>query len=271
MSDTNWQIAEGVEPFVATAIHDGHDVRDELREIMLIDEADRFREEDPHTGRWASMAATHIVAKRSRFEFDLNRPRERAIYVEPADAWGLNVWTNKPHSALVHRSLGLYDSFYAELDRIYSYMTRRFGAFVVFDLHSYNHRRNGSGAEPEHTMENPEVNIGTGTMDRNRWAPVVDRCITELSSFDFGGRRLDVRENVKFRGGNHPRWAHERFPDSACVIAVEFKKFFMDEWTGEVHDREFELIGQALRATMTGVLEEIQVIIEKKKTCKQPR
>jgi len=96
MPDTHWHIAEGEEPLVATAIHDGHEIREELREVMLIDEADRLREEDPVTGQWASFAATHIIARRSRFEFDLNRPRDRAVYVEPADAWGLNVWKEKP-------------------------------------------------------------------------------------------------------------------------------------------------------------------------------
>ena len=34
---------------------------------------------------------------------------------------------------------------------------------------------------------------------------------------------------------------HERYPEKACVIAIEFKKIFMDEWTGEVR-------GEALRS-----------------------
>ena len=25
---------------------------------------------------------------------------------------------------------------------------------------------------------------------------------------------------------------HERYPRQGCAIAIEFKKFFMDEWTG---------------------------------------
>ncbi len=258
MSDTLWNIAEGEEPFVATAIHDGHDIRDELRDKLFITDADRLREEDPYTGLLATVAATRIIAKRSRFEVDLNRPRDRSVYVEPADAWGLQVWSDKPDSASVDQSLAVYDDFYAELDRIYADMTRRFGAFVVFDLHSYNHRRAGPDAEPEDAFANPEVNVGTGTMQRNRWSRVVDRFIADLHGFDFGGRQLDVRENVKFRGGQHARWAHEKYPESACVIAVEFKKFFMDEWSGQVHEREFELIAKALHATVEGVLEEIR-------------
>ncbi len=62
---------------------------------------------------------------------------------------------------------------------------------------------------------------------------MIDRFISDLSGFDFPGGRLDVRENVKFRGGNCGAWAHATFPDSACVLSIEVKKFFMDEWTGD--------------------------------------
>ena len=69
-----------------------------------------------------------------------------------------------------------------------------------------------------------------------------------------------MRENVKFFGGNHPRWAHGQFPDSACVLAIEFKKFFMDEWTGKPDATMVEAIGQALASTVPGVLEELACV-----------
>jgi hypothetical protein len=64
------------------------------------------------------------------------------------------------------------------------------------------------------------------------------------------GRRLDVRENVKFRGGNVPRWIHETFPNSGCAVAIEFKKFFMDEWTGELDVEQHDAIRLALESTV---------------------
>ena len=36
-----------------------------------------------------------------------------------------------------------------------------------------------------------------------------------MRSYDYFGRRLDVRENVKFFGGQLPRWIHENFPHTA--------------------------------------------------------
>lgn len=257
MSNPIWQIQYGDSPLVATAIHDGDEVRPELQKWLVISPADRLREQDPFTGMWTSIAPTRVVGLRSRFEVDLNRPREKAVYLIPEDSWGLTVWRERLSDKFVERSLAAYDAFYTHIRHMLEHLVLLHGRVVVFDLHSYNHRRQGPDAVVDDPAENPEVNIGTGTMDRNKWAPIVERCIRELQSFDYHGRQLDVRENVKFRGGNFPRWIHETFPDSVCAIAVEFKKFFMDEWTGKpVHD-DLYTIGAALQRAADGVTEEL--------------
>ena len=92
MADTIWWIEKGSGPLVATAIHDGHEVRPDVLDLMSIPEANRLREEDPFTGDWTAVAPTRVVGTRSRFEVDLNRPRDGAVYRTPADAWGLEVW-----------------------------------------------------------------------------------------------------------------------------------------------------------------------------------
>jgi hypothetical protein len=255
-----WELRRGHSPLVATAIHNGHAVREEVAELMALNEAERLQEEDPFTGQWTGIADTRIIGLRSRFEVDLNRPREKAVYLEPEDAWGLQIWQEKPPEDVVTRSLSQYDAFYAEIQRLFLELQRNFGRFVVFDLHTYNHRRQGPRGPAADPELNPEVNVGTGSLDRERWAPVVDRFIADLRAFDFLGRHLDVRENIKFRGGNFPRWTHENFPDSACVLAIEFKKFFMDEWTGKLDpaQRQFEAIPRALQSTIPGVLEELR-------------
>ncbi|MBW2543055.1 MAG: N-formylglutamate amidohydrolase [Deltaproteobacteria bacterium] len=258
MRDRFAEIVEGQEPLAATAIHNGHALRKEVAEIMALSGSDRLREEDPHTGIVASVVTTQLVVNRSRFEVDLNRPRETAVYRTPADAWGLEIWKRNPPEELIERSLAEYDAFYAEAHRVFSEMERRFGCFVVLDLHSYNHRRQGPGEPPDDPAENPEVNIGTGTVDRSRWGQLVDRFMGDLVAFDFLGRQLDVRENVKFRGGRLSAWIHENFPRSGCCLAIEFKKFFMDEWTGKVDAEEFEAIPRALESTLPGLLETLE-------------
>ncbi len=249
-------IADG--PLVAVALHAGHGVRDDAARRMKITPPDRLREEDPFTDRWTTIAPTRVVATRSRFEVDLNRPRDKAVYRTPQDAWGLEVWRDPPPEGLVARSLAGYDAFYARMRDLLAAKERNHGRFVVFDLHSYNHRREGPSGPPADEAGNPQVNLGTGTMDRERWAPLVERFMADLRACDFPGARLDVRENVRFRGGHFSRWAHETFPRSACVLAIEFKKFFMNEWTGEPDPRLLDAIAKALRSTIPGVLMELE-------------
>ncbi|NTV38611.1 MAG: N-formylglutamate amidohydrolase [Demequinaceae bacterium] len=255
-----WDLIEGQQPIAAVAIHDGHAMRDEVARTTALTSAERLREEDPGTSIFASVAGTQIVVRRSRFEVDLNRPREAAVYVVPEDAWGLDLWVRKPRGPFVARSLAEYDAFYAEAHRVFSEMEHRFGRFVVFDMHSYNHRRNGPEGEPEDPSGNPEINVGTGTLDRERWGPLVDRFISDLRGFDYFGRSLDVRENVRFRGGHFSGWVHENFPDSACCLAIEFKKIFMDEWTGESFPEEHEALAQAISASLPGVFESLDAM-----------
>ena len=256
--DKLFYIYEGDSPLVAAAIHCGHNVRKEVAENLVLPETERLREEDPFTDEWTTIADTRIIVQRSRFEVDLNRPRSKAVYLKPEHAWGLQLWKSIPATKIVDESLVEYDAFYTELRRFFSNLKERFRRFVVFDLHSYNHRRKGRECPPADDKMNPEVNIGTGTMERFRWSSLVDRFIADLHDFSFLGRHLDVRENVKFLGGQFAHWIHCNFPESACVLSIEFKKFFMDEWTGEPDRKQLEAIGSALQSTVPGIFEELR-------------
>lgn len=256
MTETSqiWNLSDGHSRVVTTAIHDGNALRSDLLPFITLDGPNRLREEDPFTGRWASISDTRVVGVRSRFEVDLNRPRNKAVYLRPEDAWGLTVYHDGLPVDVLQRSLAEYDSFYDVMQSFFSKQAEIHGTFVVLDLHTYNHRRGGPSAKPAMIENNPEVNIGTGTMsDRRRWAPVIDRFMSDLSAFHYNGRHLDVRENVKFLGGHFASWIHATFPENACVLSVEFKKFFMDEWSGNPDDEQVELIQDALESTLPGV------------------
>ena len=255
-----WTLTHGDSPLVATAIHDGHLLRPDVAQIMALTDAERLREEDPFTALWTAVSDTRIVGTRSRFEVDLNRPREKAVYIKPEDAWGLHVWKETPAAAIIEQSRANYDAFYAETHRLFTALEQRFGRFVVYDLHTYNHRRAGPDGEPADVEGNPEVNVGTGTLDQTRWGAIVERFMTDMRAVDYLGRQLDVRENIKFTGGRFASWTHENFPESGCVLSIEFKKFFMDEWTGEPDHTRLEAIQQALQSTTSGTLETLKTI-----------
>lgn len=258
MAATFWEWRNSGEgPLVASAIHGGHELRVEVAACLALSEADRLREEDPFTEKWTAVAPHRIQVFRSRFEVDLNRPREAAIYRKPEDAWGLKLWRQQLPESAVEKSLAEYDRFYAGVESRLREIEARFGHFVIFDIHSYNHRRSGPDAAPEAEEKNPEVNVGTASADRGLWGPLIERFVAELGAADFLGRRLDVRENVKFFGGHFPRWVHRSFPKTGCALALEFKKIFMDEWSGVADPGKIEAIRIALAATVPGVLEEL--------------
>ena len=247
---TWWRLARGAGPVVATAIHDGHGLRDEVRAAMALGDADRLREEDPHTGQAVSGVATHVIACRSRFEFDLNRAAADAIYTTPEQSWGLRVWKQAPEPDLVARSLALHAAFYRMMGQLLDDVASAHQRFVLLDVHSYNHRRDGPDGPPTPQAEAPDINIGTFSMPRASWAPVLDPLIETMRAFDFNGRRLDVRENVAFQGkGELTRFVHDRYPGRGCAIALEFKKFYMDEWTGEPDRAELAAMRAFILAT----------------------
>jgi len=246
------------EPVLATAIHDGHNLRPELVDLMALSDTERLREEDPFTGGWTAIADTRIVGLASRFEVDLNRPREKAVYRTPEDAWGLTVWKSELPEDVYRRSLAQYDEFYKAMKKLFSALRDHHGRFIILDLHSYNHRREGPHGPFAEALGNPQVNVGTGTLNHEIFGPVVKRFMTDLRTYPFPGGQLDVRENVKFQGGHFSRWVHATFPGTVGVLAVEMKKFFMDEWSGEPNLELVDAIGQALRSTVPGIVEALR-------------
>jgi hypothetical protein len=244
---------------IATAIHDGNGLRDEVRQAMALADPDRLREEDPFTGQAIAGVPDHVIAGRSRFEVDLNRSPETALYRTPEQSWGLEVWKKTPDPGLIARSLEIHAAYYAMMEQWLADVEAGHDRFVVLDVHSYNHRRSGPEAAPTPQDDAPDINIGTFSMPREHWAWLLDPLMDAMRDFDFGGRRLDVRENVAFQGkGEQTRFVHERFPETGCAIAIEFKKFFMDEWSGAPDPVELKL----MRDFMTHVAETARAMLD---------
>jgi hypothetical protein len=225
-SERWWTVQRGFGPIVATAIHDGHELREEVAAAMKLSDADRLREEDPFTGQAIVDVPTHIIAHRSRFEFDLNRDPQKAVYRTPDQSWGLEVWHGECGEAVCARSVNIHAAYYRMMATMLDDV-----AAVIIAMH----------VEPAPQAEAPDINIGTFSMPREQWAFLLDPLMDAMRGFDFNGRHLDVRENVAFQGkGEQARFVHERYPGRGCAIALEFKKFFMDEWTGEPDRQELD-------------------------------
>ncbi len=245
---------------VATAIHCGHEVRSEVVRHMVLPAADRLREEDPYTDHLTNLAETRVIVHRSRFEVDMNRPPERAVYLSPDDCWGLRLYDTPPPADVVERSRAEHDAFYAALRQVLDKVVARHGYFLLYDLHSYNHRRGGPLAGCDPVELNPEVNLGTAWLDGDRFGTVASTFMAALRRQPISGPNVDVRENVKFRGGYLPQWVRTHYPKQGVALAVECKKTFMDEWSGEVDRAHLTALGDALRATVEPTLRALQEI-----------
>ena len=235
-------------PLIAAAIHAGNEVRPEIAAVMALDDETRRREEDGFTELLITEFPTRVEVHRSRFEVDINRPRDEAVYGGPDDAWGLDIWERPLTSDEIERSLQLHDNFYSDLQLVLDHLMEQHGGFVLYDVHSYNHRREGPDRPPEDPADNPAVNLGTGSMP-DRWRPVAEEFLETLKDDE-----VDARENVKFKGRRLAEYVHENYGDAACALAIEFRKDYVDEWTDRLQSTQLEDLKSALGRTVKPVI-----------------
>lgn len=243
MLQTSVNILDESLPLLATAIHNGHRLPPELLETCGISEADRLREEDPHTGEFARLFHNHIVVESSRFAIDLNRSLEKAVYLIPQDCWGLPARKQPIPKATLERLQEDYDSWYRLLAYQVERLLKLHPFLVVLDLHSYNHRRGGPDAEPDPQIKNPDIIIGRSNL-KDKHYPAAEALRAILDGQPYLGKALDCRLDVKFTGGNLSRWLNSHYPERLICLAIEFKKTFMDEWTGTLDPKAFQELKQ---------------------------
>ena len=216
--------------FIATALHDGHFIDAELMPFLLLDEQGRSREEDPYT--WfmiEHLPITKIRVHSSRFQTDLNRFKDKAVYQTPEDAWGLEVWNNLS-SEQINKLYTHYDVFYNTVYQLIDNAIQQHGLAVILDVHTYNHRRESADKQSP-ALTHPEINLGTA-YNHERWKKLFSDYTTFINTYDFMHRKPDARENIIFKGGGFAQQIIERYGDKCGVLSIEFKKTFMDEWTG---------------------------------------
>jgi hypothetical protein len=274
--EKTWEWSEGEGPVIATAVHDGHRMREELAGHVALTDLERLREEDPHTADWAAVGDTTLVVHHSRFELDVNRPKEGCVYLTPDQAWGLQVWSAPLPEDIVRRSYKNYDAFYEDAARQLDALVERYAKLLLLDIHTYNHRRAGSEEPEADWAANPEINLGTKSIDAEYWRPIIDEFVSFVAATPYWnaesdpapgyrqsaggpeGDALHTGENTKFGGGYFSRWIGQRYPKEVCVLAIEFKKFFMDEWSGKLYANHHEKILKLLEGATAAMRPKLQ-------------
>jgi len=236
---------------IFTAVHSGHNLSNHVSAKIGISNLERIREEDPFTDQFVNDKNNYIVQNTSRFEYDVNRSKTRAIYINPDDCWGLPIYQKKAlNISEVEMSLKQYDIFYENLTNIIDTHLELYEKLIVWDIHSYNHRRGGKNAEFDSNIDNPEIIIGTNNYQymSASWKPLIEQIDDMFKSYTFKGNFpnrslkqnfLDVRQNIKYPGGYLSQFINKKYPDNVCCLAIEFKKIWMNEWTQEIDESCF--------------------------------
>ncbi len=227
--------------FVCTAIHDGHNLRDDLVDKCLLSADERLYEEDPYTGDMIASMPITLIALDSRYEYDLNRDLESCIYEE---AWGKKVWAKPLSKQQRQLSFDKHALFYRLLVAIIHKVEALHGNCLVYDLHSYNYVR----METEQTP--PTFNIGTKQLDSERWERVITHWNKALARVDLPNIQTRSAINEVFFGRGYLATFVKQTFKNTLVLPTEIKKVFMDEASGEVYPLVLDSLKEALKETI---------------------
>ncbi|OBX26531.1 N-formylglutamate amidohydrolase [Gelidibacter algens] len=206
-------------PYACAAIHNGHQFRKELWSKCLHSEYDRWYEEDPKTKNMLKPHPIVISGLDSRFEYDLNRDPDTAIY---EDAWGKQLWKEPLTEDEKSRSLEKHQNFYKVVYALIKTLEMKFGCCIVYDMHSYNWKR--------WDREVPTWNLGTSNIDNERYRNSVEDWRKELSEIKLpNGIPTTAKVNDTFQGnGYFLKFITNNF-DNSLVLATEVAKIYCDE------------------------------------------
>ena len=206
-------------PYACGAVHNGHQFRRELWENCMHTEYDRWFEEDPATKEMVQTHPIVIAGMDSRFEYDLNRAPESAIY---EDAWGKQLWHSPLPEAMKQKSLDKHTNFYKVVHALIAKLEEKFGVCVVYDMHSYNWKR--------WTREVPTFNLGTSNVDNERFGSIIESWRKMLSEIKLpNGIASTSKINDTFQGNGYFLKFITKHFSNTLVLATEVKKIYCDE------------------------------------------
>ena len=184
---------ENYVPYMCGAVHNGHQFRRELWDNCLHTEYDRWFEEDPCTKEFVKTHPIVIAGCDSRFEYDLNRDPNNAIY---EDAWGKKLWKTPLNPIEKTKSLEKHETFYTVVGALVKKLEELFGIVVVYDMHSYNWKR--------WDRDVPVINLGTVNVDNERFGKVIEDWRRSLSELDLPNDIKSTSEiNDTFQGNGY--------------------------------------------------------------------
>jgi len=226
--------------YVCGAVHDGHQFRSELWENCIHTEYERWFEEDPATKEMVKSHPIVIAGMDSRFEYDLNRAPDDAIYT---DAWGKQLWHKPLSNVMKAKSLEKHTNFYRVVCALISKLEEKFGVCIVYDMHSYNWRR--------WDREVPTWNLGTSNIDSNRFNDEIESWRVTLEKMQLPNDIQSISKiNDTFQGnGYFLKYITQHFKNT-LVLATEAKKIYCDELNQIMYPEVIAAIEKTLKTDL---------------------
>lgn len=223
--------------FLCAAVHDGHQFRKPLWSQCLHTAYDRWYEEDPCTRQMVQTMPMVLAGCDSRFEYDLNRTPDSAIY---EDAWGKKLWKTRLSEDQKKISLDKHHAFYRVVQALVSKMEEKFGAAIVFDMHSYNRQRWDRPV--------PVINLGTKNIDNERFSAFAKAWCDSLKKIELPNDiETTAAINDTFQGnGYFLKFITEHFKET-LVLATEFSKIYCDELAYVIYPEVVDAIESQLK------------------------
>ncbi len=224
-------------PYACAAIHDGHQFRKELWNNCLHSEYDRWYEEDPETKRMVQSHPIVIAGCDSRFEYDLNRPSDEAVF---ETAWGKQLWQSPLSHEQKQRSLDKHNNFYKVVTALIEKLEAKFTNVIVYDMHSYNWKR--------WDREVPTWNLGTKNIDNERFEVDIQSWKTILKDLKLpnGIRSTSAINNTFYGNGYFLKFITKSF-ENTLVLATEIAKVYCDELSGVIYPEVVDAVERQLK------------------------
>ena len=226
--------------YACAAVHDGHQFRKDLWNNCIHTEYERWYEEDPETKTMINSHPIVIAGCDSRFEYDLNRAPEDAVF---ETAWGKELWHRPLSEAEKNKSLDKHANFYKVVHALVSKLEEKFGVAIVYDMHSYNWKR--------WDREVPTWNLGTSNVDNDRFGDDIETWRQYLSELKFPHNiKSTSKINDTFQGnGYFLKYITKNFQNT-LVLATEIAKVYCDEYSYIIYPEVVAAVEKQLRSKL---------------------
>ncbi len=224
-------------PYACAAVHAGHHLDKNLWDNILHTEYDRWYEEDPCTDQFISGLPITLVGHDSRFEYDLNRNTNDAIY---ESAWGKDLWKKPLTKAERNRAMEKHENFYKVVLTLVVKLEEMFGSVVFYDMHSYNYRR--------WDRKVPVFNIGTANVDSEKYLTAIEQWQEILNNMRLPiDREVTCQVNDVFQGNGFFLKYVTANSLNTLVLATEVSKVYCNELDGRIYPEVVAAISDLLK------------------------